>query len=55
MNAWNFTKEDTTPYPDTERCAERLAGERCLLAHGHEGNHLAPEPKAPSHDQEDET
>ncbi len=49
-NAWNVVETNEqlvklgTADPDwdeRERCPERLAGDRCLLKAGHEGNHQA--------------
>lgn len=47
-NAWDVLSPERVkrlgdPPKDKQRCAERLANDRCLLKTGHEGNHQVAE------------
>lgn len=51
-NTWNMVRSDeeivalgpaSPDWDESKRCAERLADLRCILAAGHEGNHVADE------------
>ena len=47
MSAWNMLSPEAGAKiltKDKHRCAERLAGERCLLKQGHSGNHAVVDP-----------
>jgi hypothetical protein len=47
MSAWDMLSPDKAASihtKDKQRCGERLAGDRCLLKQGHDGNHAVVDP-----------